>query len=67
MAKEKLTLNELKVQSFVTSLDAGEMSQLKGGVYTIRGRKYNYHTRWTTVDTRSDEAEAIAQSGTKGL
>jgi hypothetical protein len=31
MAKEKLKLNELKVQSIVTSLEEGQMQTLKGG------------------------------------
>ena len=53
MAKEKLKLSDLKVQSFVTALDEGEMTRLKGG-YIIKGRRFNYRTRWTAVDTRSD-------------
>jgi len=53
MEKEKLTLSDLKVQSFVTSLEEGEMNRLKGGA-TIKGRRFNYRTRWTAVDTRSD-------------
>lgn len=55
MAKEKLKLSELKVQSFVTSLGDEQMNRLKGG-YTIQGRRFNYRTRWTAVDTRSDVA-----------
>lgn len=53
MAKEKLKLSDLKVQSCVTTLDEGEMNRLKGG-YVIKGRRFNYRTRWTAVDTRSD-------------
>ncbi|GAB4496272.1 MAG: hypothetical protein OHK0019_27670 [Saprospiraceae bacterium] len=53
MAKEKLKLSDLKVQSFVTSLEEDEMNRLKGGA-TIKGRRFNYRTRWTAVDTRSD-------------
>jgi hypothetical protein len=59
MAKEKLTLNDIKVASTVTSLNADEMSQLKGGAMSIRGRRYNYRTRWTMVDIRADVADAI--------
>ena len=53
MAKEKLKLSDLKVQSFVTALDEGEMTRLKGGDI-LNGRRFNYRTRWTAVDTRSD-------------
>ncbi len=55
MAKEKLKLSDLKVQSFVTALDEDQMNRLKGG-YVIKGRRFNYRTRWTMVDTRSDVA-----------
>jgi hypothetical protein len=55
MAKEKLKLSELKVQSFVTALDESDMNRLKGGA-VIKGRRFNYRTRWTMVDTRSDFA-----------
>lgn len=54
MAKEKLTLNDLQVQSFVTPLSTEQMNNTKGGIYTIRGRRYNYRVRWTAIDTRSD-------------
>jgi hypothetical protein len=54
MAKSKLNLDELKVQSFVTTLEHAQMTQLKGGAYAIRGRRYSYRARWTSVDTRSN-------------
>lgn len=54
MAKEKLTLNELKVQSFVTTLEASQMNQVRGGYMVVRGRRYGYNTRWTFIDTRSN-------------
>lgn len=57
MAKTKLTLKELQLQSFVTALEPGQMTQVKGGRYEIRGRRFTYRTRWTSVDTRSDELE----------
>ena len=57
MAKSKLTLSDLKVKSFVTTLDDDAMNQLKGGFYIVRGRRFTYRTRWTSVDTRSDETE----------
>jgi len=55
MAKDKLKLSDLKVQSFVTALDEDQMNRLKGG-QVIKGRRFNYRTRWTAVDTRSDMA-----------
>ncbi len=63
MAKSKLTLTELKVDSLVTTLNDLEMSQLKGGFYVVRGRRFAYRTRWTSVDTRSDENEAVSRPG----
>lgn len=54
MEKEKLTLTELKVESFVTKLDDTQMNQVKGGFYIVRGRQHTYRTRWTSVDTRAD-------------
>lgn len=65
MAKEKLTLSELKVQSFVTSLDEGQMNRLKGG-YVIKGRRFSYRTRWTAVDTRSDEVTSAISGISQG-
>ena len=60
MAKEKFTLTELQVKSFVTSLDQEEMNQVKGGYMTIKGRRFSYRTRWTSVDTRVDATEHLA-------
>ena len=56
MAKEKITLDDLKVQSFVTTLDDSQMTKVKGGFLTVRGRKSSFRTRWTSVDTRSTSA-----------
>jgi natural product precursor len=61
MAKEKLKLSDLKVQSFVTSLDDKQMNHLKGG-YTVKGRRYSYRTRWTAVDTRADANNLMSGS-----
>jgi hypothetical protein len=58
MAKEKLKLNELKVQSIVTSLEEGQMQTLKGGKAVI-GRRRSYNVRWTMVDIRV-QADAMA-------
>ncbi len=57
MAKKKITLTDLQVQSFVTTLDDQQMNRVKGGIYIVRGRRYNYRTRWTLVDTRAGELE----------
>ncbi len=51
MAKEKLKLKDLKVQSIVTSLEEGQMQTLKGGKEVV-GRRHNYTVRWTMIDTR---------------
>lgn len=54
MAKEKLTLSDLKVQSFVTTLEHDQLNQVKGGYMIVKGRRYTYRSRWTFIDTRSD-------------
>lgn len=59
MAKEKLTLDELKVQSFTTTLSKEQMTEVKGGFYIIKGRKYDYRVRWTSLDTRAEEPTSI--------
>lgn len=64
MAKEKLTLEDLKVQSLVTSLDEAQMGQLKGGTAPVRGRFYTYRTRWTAVDVRSDSVSVTIDPNT---
>lgn len=66
MAKEKLKLSDLKVQSFVTTLNDGQMNCLKGG-YTIKGRRFSYQTRWTAVDTRSDVVTDVASKIKPGV
>jgi hypothetical protein len=53
MAKEKLTLSELKIESCVTSLNGIQMGQVKGGMAHVKGRRMNYTIRWTAVDTRA--------------
>ena len=63
MAKSKLKLSDIKVSSFVTTLDEANMQHVKGGFYLIRGRRYTYRTRWTSVDTRSDETELSTRHG----
>jgi len=65
MAKSKLSLTDLKIKSFVTTLDEEQMTHVKGGFYIIRGRRFTYRTRWTSVDTRSDETETVVRPGEK--
>lgn len=53
MAKEKLTLTEIKVESCINSLSDDQMGKVKGGTATVvKGRTHNYVIRWTAVDTR---------------
>lgn len=52
MAKDKLKIDDLKVQSIVTSLDKNEMQVLKGGKEVV-GRRRTYTVRWTMIDTRT--------------
>ncbi len=66
MKKTKLTLQELQISSFLTTLDEGEMNHIKGGRYEIRGRRFVYRTRWTSVDTRSDETGERPNASTQG-
>lgn len=67
MGKEKFTLADLQVQSFITSLDPAEMSQVKGGYMIVKGRRFTYRTRWTSVDTRADLTDQMANPGTSSL
>ena len=60
MGKEKSTLADLQVQSFITSLDQSEMNQVKGGYMVVKGRRVSYRTRWTAVDTRADAVETFS-------
>ncbi len=54
MAKEKLKLSDLKLESFVSTLQKEELDAVNGGRITIKGRQYSYRVRWTTVDTRTN-------------
>jgi hypothetical protein len=66
MSKEKLNLTDFQIQSFVTSLDQSQLEQTKGGVQlNIIGKKTNYSTRWTSVDTRIDHIEGKTNSAQK--
>ena len=66
MAKEKLKLTDLRVESFVTSLDAGQMEQAKGGLqFNIQGKKTNYSVRWTSIDTRIEQSNSVGLDGKK--
>ncbi len=61
MKKDKITLTDLKIQSFVTSLDEKQLKEVKGGTTSVRGRRYTYTSRWTSVDTR------LEPSGDRGI
>lgn len=62
MAKKKLKLNDLKVQSIVTSLEEGQMQTLKGGKEVV-GRRRSYSVRWTMIDTRVQADSMINFTG----
>ena len=62
MAKKSSTLEDLKVQSFVTTLNSEEMNQVKGGLYVIQGRRFTYRTRWTAVDIRSNSDAQVQRT-----
>jgi hypothetical protein len=59
MSKKTSTLDDLKVKSFVTKLEPEQMNQVKGGYYTVKGRRFTYRTRWTAVDIRSNADENL--------
>lgn len=62
MKKKTLTLDELKVESFAVSMNNEQMANTKGGIYIIRGRRFDYRIRWTSLDTRTEMPESSAQS-----
>ncbi len=62
MAKEKLKLKDLQVQSIVTSLEEGQMQTLKGGKEVV-GRRRIYSVRWTMIDTRVQSDLAFGSNG----
>lgn len=64
MAKEKLKLNEIRLQSVVTTLEDGQMQTLKGGREVV-GRRRTYIVRWTMVDTRV-QSDSIVVSNVGG-
>lgn len=67
MKKDKLELSNLNVRSFSTTLDTEQMNQVKGGFYIIRGGRYTYRTRWTSVDIRSEEHETLTTTTRIGI
>lgn len=54
MNKKKVTIEDLRIKSYVTELDEEQLGHVRGGYYVIVGRRYSYRTRWTSVDTRSE-------------
>ncbi len=65
MSKKKITLQELQVKSFMTELEEEQLSQIRGGAAFLKGRRFHYRTRWTSVDTRSDAEEIPVWGGKK--
>ncbi len=69
MAKEKLTLSDIKIESCVTSLNVEQMKKVKGGLASIQGRRLNYTIRWTAVETRAQsdlQSTNVRNGGIKG-
>jgi hypothetical protein len=62
MAKEKLKLDDIKLQSIVTSLEEGQMQTIKGGKEVV-GRRRNYTVRWTMIDTRTQADTFVNLNG----
>jgi hypothetical protein len=52
MSKKKSTLQQLRVSSFATGIERDDLDQVKGGAAYVRGRRFTFRVRWTTVDTR---------------
>ncbi len=65
MAKSKLKLSELKVQSFVTALEDEQLDNVKGG-FLVKGQRYTFRSRWTSIDTRVNEAEVAGSTVKNG-
>ena len=63
--KKKITLKELKVSSFATSLTPEEIKKTKGGIYHIPGNAIGVRggkSDWTEITTRmghNKEGEVI--------
>jgi hypothetical protein len=53
------------VQSFVTTLTPEQMNNTKGGIYIIKGRKFDYRVRWTSLDTRAAQEGVNVDGGGK--
>lgn len=61
MATKKLNLSDIKVQSFITSLEPDQLDLVKGGLQlTIQGKKSNYSVRWTSTDTRVEHPDSLS-------
>lgn len=57
MSKKVLPLDEIRLQSFVTVLEADLQQHIKGGYVSVKGKRFTYRTRWTSVDTRAELSE----------
>ncbi len=63
MSKKKSTLAQLRISSFATDLDRKDLEQVKGGAAFVRGRRFTFRVRWTTVDTRTQTDSGIDRTG----
>ncbi len=62
--KKKITLKEIKVSSFATSLDAHEQEKAKGGYYYVRGNTSGVSggkQSWTEVKTAVDILDVVVR------
>jgi hypothetical protein len=67
MAKPKLKLADLQVESIVTTLQPQEMQSVKGGLFVINGNRFRYRARWTSVDTRAETPGISPTNANSGL
>jgi len=57
MAKKKLKLNDLKLKSFVTTLDVEEQRTAKGGYIVLPSQgQFGGRNQWTSQKTRLRES-----------
>ncbi|MFN4080473.1 MAG: hypothetical protein ACK4NS_06200 [Saprospiraceae bacterium] len=66
MSKKVPTLDEIKLKGFATVLDADLQQHIKGGYVTVKGKRFTYRTRWTSVDTRAELSEFSGSGADSG-
>jgi multidrug resistance efflux pump len=57
MSKKKLSLQQLQVSGLVTDINQSDLEQVKGGAVYVRGKRFTFRVRWTTVDTRVETGD----------